>query len=237
MLRREFLRGVVPLSIAPKLLLAQQATGAAPPPPAPVPWTLGLSPATPLPHTVVADEVAATELRFFSASQMATLRRLSDVLLPPLAGKPGALQAQAPEFLDFLIGSSAETRKQIYATGLDWLEREAMQQFGRSFAALDETQSGALLRPWLRSWMTDHPPLEPHADFVNIVHADIRTATVNSRQWSDAPSSSATERTPTELFWQPIEPDLAGNRVAWGPKPGSTIAAPSSEHTMPTYSR
>ena len=43
MLRRDFVCAVVSVSFAPRLLLSQQ-TNPAPPPPAPVPWTLGLNP-------------------------------------------------------------------------------------------------------------------------------------------------------------------------------------------------
>ena len=234
MQRRDFLRAVVPLSLTAKLLLAQQSPPA-PPPPAPVPWTLGLNPATPLPETVVADEIGLTELRFFSPAQMSTLRHLAAILLPPLGGKPGALEAAAPEFLDFLIGVSSANRKQVYQSGLDWLESEAQARHKQAFSTLTEPDAGSLIQPWLRTWMTDHPPSEPHADFINIVHADIRTATINSRLWNDAPTRGAQDKTPVELFWQPIEPDISWDR-ATRPSP-TTIAAPKSEHSLPAYPR
>jgi hypothetical protein len=44
MLRRDFVRTVISVCLAPKLLLSQQRATDAPPPPAPVPWTLGLNP-------------------------------------------------------------------------------------------------------------------------------------------------------------------------------------------------
>lgn len=117
MRRRDFVRAVLAVSAAPKLLLCQQA---APPPPAPVPWLLGLTPKTPIPHVEAAEQVAAAKLRFFSPEQMSTLTRLSDVLMPALGDKPGAVQAQTPMFLDFLIGGSPEERQEVYSKGLDW---------------------------------------------------------------------------------------------------------------------
>ncbi len=61
----------------------------------------------PLPMTpLVPDAVAQTNAYFFSDRQIATLRRLSEILLPPIKGYPGALDAGTPEFLDFLIGVS-----------------------------------------------------------------------------------------------------------------------------------
>src|SRR6266702_2502474 len=43
--------------------------------------------------------------RFFNAQQFAALRKLSDILVPPMRNLPGALDCGAPEFLDFLIGA------------------------------------------------------------------------------------------------------------------------------------
>ena len=103
--------------------------------------------------------------------------------MPPMGEKPGAVQAQTPMFLDFLIGDSPEARKQVYSEGLDWLDAEAKKKFNVEFAKLSDAQADELLKPWLRTWMNDHPPTEKHADFINIAHDDIRTATVNSKAW------------------------------------------------------
>jgi hypothetical protein len=64
------------------------------------------------------DLVAATQPRFFTADQFSALQKLAAVLVPPLKGKPGAMDAQAPEFLDFLIGVSPEERQSLYRNGL-----------------------------------------------------------------------------------------------------------------------
>ena len=50
------------------------------------------------------------------------------MLMPPIGEKPGAVQAQTPMFLDFLIGDSQETRKQVYSEGLDWVDAEAKKE-------------------------------------------------------------------------------------------------------------
>jgi hypothetical protein len=236
MLRRDFVRAVISFLFAAKMSKAQQVSDPTLPPPAPVPWTLGLNSRTPMPATELADEIAATELRFFSGTQMGTLMRLSDVLLPPLNGKPGALQAQTPIFLDFLIGSSPEPRQKTYTGGLDWLEAEAQAKFKTSFAKLDDDQAGDLLNPWLRTWMTDHPPTEPHADFINIAQDDIRAATINSKAWSDVPSVGAEESTEVALYWSPIEPDIYGPEASEYIPP-HVQAAPKAANTMPSYPR
>ena len=237
MRRRDFVRTVLAVGAAPKLLLSQQAATPAPPPPAPVPWLLGLNPKTPIPHVEVADQVAASELRFFSPQQMATLTRMSDVLMPPMGDKPGAVQAQTPGFLDFLIGSSPEERKQVYTKGLDWLDGESKKKFNTEFAKLNDQQAGDLLKPWLRTWIMDHPPTEEHADFVNIVHDDIRTATVNSKAWSLVPEVGAEPRTQEELYWSPIEPDMQELKAACAGIPPHVQAAPKSGKSMPAYQR
>ena len=208
MQRRDFVRAMVAAAATPKMLLLAQTASSAPPLAAPVPWTLGLSGKTPLPTTQIADVVAQADLRFFTPVQMATLERLSDILVPPLGDKPGALAAGTPAFLDFFVGSSPADSRKMYQDGLDWLDAEAKRQFSMPFAQLESAQADRILQPWMRAWMTDHPPTEAHADFINIAHAEIRTATVNSKAWSDAPVSYTQGTTPVGLYWYPIEPDI-----------------------------
>jgi Gluconate 2-dehydrogenase subunit 3 len=237
MLRRDFVRTVISVSLAPKLLLSQQRATDAPPPPAPVPWTLGLNPKTPLPVTAVDDEIAETEGSFFTQAQMGTFARLCNVLLPPIGNRPGAVQAGTPLFLDFLIGSSPEPRRRVYTSGLDWLEGESQRQYKVPFARLSDAQADALLKPWLRTWMTDHPPTEHHADFINIAREDIRTATVNSKVWSDAAPAAEEDWVTGGLYWSPIEPDVYCESSACARRPATVIAAPKAAHTFPSYPR
>jgi hypothetical protein len=205
MLRRDFVRTVVSLGLVPHALLSQQQDQTQLPLPAPIPWPAGFSPETPVPITELADEVAQLEPTFFTSHQMATLSRLCDILLPPIGNRPGALQAQTPLFLDFLIGASPSPRQKMYTGGLEWLNEQALVKFKVSFASLDNSQADAILKPWLRTWMSDHPPVELHADFINIAHSDIRSATINSKQWSDVPPIGAQERTAAGLYWEPIQ--------------------------------
>ncbi|MCU1291992.1 MAG: hypothetical protein JWP08_842, partial [Bryobacterales bacterium] len=214
-----------------------QTPNPAPPPPAPIPWLLGLNAETPIPRVEAADEIAAAELRFFTPQQMATLTRLSEVLFPAIGDKPGAALAQTPMFLDFLIGSSPEARKQLYTDGLDWLDSESKKTFNMPFATLDAAKADALLTPWMRTWMGDHPPTEHHADFINIAHDDIRTATVNSKAWSDVPESGAEPRSQVELYWSPIQSEYSLERASYTKIPPHVQAAPKADHPMPTYPR
>ncbi len=217
MRRRDFVKAIVAASATAKTMLGQQAGApvapSTPPPvptaPGPLPWMRGLVDVKPLPMTpLVPDAVAHTQTHFFNDQQMATLRRLSEIMLPPLKGYPGATDAGTPEFLDFLIGTSPLDRQRMYQEGLDRLDAESKQHFGIAFAAVDKHQADRLLRPWLRAWMTDHPPIEAHARFINVAHSDIRTATINSQAWSEVATASGKRTPDLGLYWFPVDPDL-----------------------------
>jgi hypothetical protein len=231
MLRRDFVRAVTAVVALPRLLFAQK--GAQLPLPAPTPWTQGLNPQTHIPRVVVADAVADGELKFFTGAQMATLKRLSEMLVPAVGDKPGAIEAEAPAFFDFFIGKSPDSRKTFYTGGLNWIDAESVKMHKVPFAKLNDEQADALLKPWLRTWMSDHPPTEPHADFINIVHDELRTATVNSAAWSIASAGKG----PGGLYWYAIEPDLRSVSAAAAHVPPHVQAVPKASHPMPSYPR
>lgn len=221
MQRRDFVKAMVAASVTARMTFGQQAANpvapsappaappAAPTAPGPVPWMRGLMEVKPLQISpLVPDAVAQTNAHFFSDRQFATLRRLSEILQPPFKGYPGATDAGTPEFLDFLIGVSPSDRQQMYQSGLERLDAEAKQHFGVSFVQVNTAQADQLLRPWLRAWMNDHPPTEPYAHFINIVHSDIRTATVNSEAWSAAAIAAGKEEPEVGLYWFPVDPDI-----------------------------
>lgn len=156
----------------------------------------------------VPDAVATTQGHFLDIDEMATLRKLGDILLPPLNGYPGSTQACAPEFLDFLLSVSPAERQDVYRFGLDRLNAEAHKHFSIPFAQVNAEQADTLLRPWLRTWMVDHPPTEPFARFVNVAHQDIRTATMNSQAWSIAATTQGERAPGVDWYWSPIDPDI-----------------------------
>lgn len=149
------------------------------------------------------DVAGDTTPRFFSAAQLATLRKLSDILMPAMNGMPGALEAGAPEFLDFLIGASAADRKQLYKNGLDTLQTQAQKKFGKAFADLNETQAGELLAPLKQPW-TYEPPADPFARFLREAKADVRNATINSREYSTA-GAAGRRGGGMGQYWYPID--------------------------------
>lgn len=152
----------------------------------------------------VPDTSAAMTPRFFTAAQFAALRKLSNILMPPLDNLPGALEAKAPEFLDFLLGQSSADRKQLYRAGLDALNAQALRQFKRSFAEVDEAQAGALLAPLRQPW-TAEPPADPLSRFLREVKQDVRTATANSREYTTAESSGGRRGGGIGQYWYPLD--------------------------------
>lgn len=225
MRRRDFVKSLVAASVSAPSLLGQQSSAAAqvapsaplptPPgagpelPPMPVPWMRGLMETRPL-HlgAIVPDVFASPRPKFFTETQTDTLRQFCEIVMPPLKGYPGAMDAGAPEFLDYLISVSPPERQHMYRTGLDRLEHEARQKFGVPFAGVNAQQADALIRPFLRAWMQDHPPTEPHEAFINLAHADVRTATMNSRAWSEAELAAGHGPPGVGLYWYPVEADV-----------------------------
>jgi hypothetical protein len=138
--------------------------------------------------------------RFFSAAQLAALRRLSDIILPRIADAPGALDAGAPEFLDFLVGQSPIPTQTLYRNGLDALNTRATAKYAKAFAALDNTQADELLSPLRKPWTwqahggelacstcaSTLMPADRFAAFLQHAKADVLTATTNSREWITA---------------------------------------------------
>lgn len=135
--------------------------------------------------TSAPDAAAPAAPVFFSAKHLLCLRRLADLLVPALEGRPGAIAAGVPEFLDFLIAESPEDRQILYRSGLDRLDSESMHRFGKLFPAIPPQDAGELLAPLRQAWSFAGPP-DPLARFLHAAKADILQATVNSREWAAA---------------------------------------------------
>lgn len=142
--------------------------------------------------------------KFFTAAQFATLRKLGGILTPARNGLPGALEAQAAEFLDFLIGQSPAERKQVYTKGLDALQAAAMKKFGKAFAQLEQAQAETLLSPLKQAWTYD-PPADPLARFLWAAKIDVRNATMLSKPYITAAGGGARRQGATGLYWHELD--------------------------------
>lgn len=220
MKRRRFVKALAATPAAP-VLLAQQTAPAnnsprpssSAPPPAdatqpPAPFNRTPPAATDLPKLEysVPDDVGEMQPKFFNAAQFAALKKLSDVLMPSIGDAPGALDAKAPEFLDFLLSESPTDRQQLYRAGLDALNGAARKKFNKAFADVDATQAGTLLAPLREPWTYD-PPADPLARFLRSAKQDVRAATSNSREYVVAVAESSGRRGAggVGLYWSPLD--------------------------------
>ena len=164
------------------VLLAQQPA-AAPPAAGGVPAGNGED--LPKLDNALGESVGTPVAKFFTAPQAAAFRALCGLLMPPMKGSPGAIDAGVPEFFDFLVGASGPERQQLYRAGLDALNAKAAKEYQKPYEQLDPKQAGALLAPLNEPW-TAVPPADPLARFLRQARQDVRTATANSREWAAA---------------------------------------------------
>jgi len=198
MKRRRFIQALAATPAAPGLL-AQQAQPGAQPIAQQVP-----SPAEASLRFAVPDVAGEPVLHFFTAQQFAALRKLSDLLNPPMSGASGALEARAPEFLDFLLSQSAADRQLLYRNGLDGLNAQARKRFTKPFADVDASQAEMLLAPLREPWTYD-APADPVAAMLRAAKDDVRRATTNSREWNLASVAGRTRGGGGGLYWLPID--------------------------------
>ena len=219
MKRRRFVKALVAAPVVPAVMAQQPATNnnsPAPNSPAPPPLEATTPPAplnrtptaaaapTKLP-TAVADEVADMNPKFFNAAQFSALRRLSEILMPAINGAPSALDAKAPEFLDFLLSESPQERQLLYRSGLDRINAEAKKRFNKTFAETDQTQATAIMAPLKEPWTYD-PPADTLAAFLRAAKQDVRTATINSREYASAAGNAGNRRgSGLGLYWYPLD--------------------------------
>lgn len=196
MKRRSFVQSLIAAPAVPAVLIAQDSARPLPPP---------VAPPTPKLETGIADDAGITVTHFFTPSQLSALRKLADVILPSINGAPGAAEANAAEFLDFLIGQSAEDRQKLYRFGLDYLNTQATKSFNKQFLDLDATQADTMLAPLRAAWTFD-PPADPFARFLREVKQDVRTATLNSRESVTAAGATGGRRGGgIGLYWYPLD--------------------------------
>lgn len=224
MKRRNFVQNLLLAPVAPAVAAA---AGQAPPEKAAAHAKPETEPKTPVrrrpwgPQRVPKLDLTGVDLtgqpapHYFTAAQFATLQKLGALLVPPLKNNPGALDAQAPEFLDFLVSVSLDERQNLYQFGLDSLDSQSKNQFQKPFCDLDAQQAGRILRPLLvvRPWAEDFPS-DPLQKFIAQVHEDLRAATENSREWAAASEKSGRRFTRgfrgSGYYWFPIDPISQG---------------------------
>ena len=156
---------------------------------------------TPKLTATVADAAADAERTFFTPQQMAVLRRLGDLLVPGGENRPGAAEAGAAEFLDFLLSQSGHARQVLYSNGLDRLQLESGRRFNRRFEDLTAEQAGVFMTP-LRTPMNRNGTF---AEFLWAAREDLLAATLNSREYAAAQIAAGRRAGGIGTYWYPIE--------------------------------
>ena len=178
MKRRDVLKSMAGLAAAvkaPEAVFAQQPAAAE-----------ASEDAVALPLSQV-EEAGAPVARFFSDEEMATFKRLADVLAPRTR-TPGAVDAGAPEFLDFYLAQSGPERQKLYREGLARLK--------------EASDLEPLLQPFREPW-SPVPPADPLEAFLRAAKDDLLRATFNSRAWAVA--SEGRRRSSGGTYWYPVE--------------------------------
>jgi len=132
-----------------------------------------------------ADAVAQGLPRFLSKAELATFAELAQALVPAFEERPGAVEAEAPQFLDFLLSVSPASVQQLYRGGL---------------AQYAKTKN---LAPLNKPWTYDEPA-DPYHRFLRAARTALYQATVNSKPWADAMSQRSRSAGGSGLFWLPL---------------------------------
>ena len=209
MKRRSILRSIVALpgitAVLPGGAAQQDVTAARdkglPAGPPLVPPGIGETPNTPV---TPAGETAETVVRTFSAEQMAALSRLGELIVPGYNGNPGASEAGAAGFLDFLVGCSLQSRIELYKNGLDALNEHSREKFGKAFSQTNAAEAGTLLAPLREPWTYRRASENGFGAFLLAAKGDLLRATVNSRPYIDAVSQTRRAPNASAFYWYPI---------------------------------
>jgi len=107
---------------------------------------------------------AAIEPVYFSAHEWQTVRVLVDLIIPADEKSGSATEMQVPEFMDFIMNESSESRKEQVRAGFRWLDAEAQARFRTDFVSATDAQRRAILDDI--AWPERAPAaLKPGADW------------------------------------------------------------------------
>jgi Gluconate 2-dehydrogenase subunit 3 len=81
--------------------------------------------------------------QFFSGHEYETIERLADLIVPS-DDSPGAREAGASEFIDFMVANETDVQYN-FRTGLTWLDAHSEGLFGKPFTGLDPKQQNEIL--------------------------------------------------------------------------------------------
>jgi hypothetical protein len=194
--RRTVLRSILSIPAAaaiPEDILAQEPTR-------PQPATSE----TPLTPTINADSLAETDIHTFTPKEFSALKRLGEIFEPSSKEAPGANEAKAAEFLDFLIGQSPSGTVDLYRAGLASLNAQSAQLYGKAFDAVSEAEAAHILAPLKQPWSyTPAAAILPR--FLRVAKDDFRRATLTSREYITVVSLRRRNAGGSGQYWLPVD--------------------------------
>ena len=116
-------------------------------------------------HPDSGEEHALARPMMLNDTQRTTLRRLANEILP------GAGDAGAAQFLEFLAASSPPPAQKQFTAGIDGLEQTARRRHNRSFSELGTSEVEELLSPLREAWT--YQPAKPPAAFLRQTKSDL----------------------------------------------------------------
>lgn len=81
---------------------------------------------------------------FFTGAEYALVARLAELIIPN-DGTPGASEAGASEFIDFMVANDSRLQPP-FRLGLTWMNAHAVRLFGKSFLDLEDEQRNDILK-------------------------------------------------------------------------------------------
>jgi gluconate 2-dehydrogenase gamma chain len=82
--------------------------------------------------------------KFFSDTEMKTLSRLTDIIIPADEKSGSASQAKVPEFIEFMAKDTPRLQTPLRG-GLRWLDVQANKRFGKNFIDCPENEQLTLI--------------------------------------------------------------------------------------------
>jgi len=101
--------------------------------------------------------------KYFTAHEYRTLARLAGLIIPGDKHSAGAVEAGAPEFIDFLASNNSQLGA-IFTGGLAWLDREMKRRYAAPFADAKPEDQAAML-DLIAYRRNDSPELGPGIRF------------------------------------------------------------------------
>jgi hypothetical protein len=169
-----------------------------------LPFELAAQEETPKLSLTSADAVSDASRRLLTAEELSTLRHLGKILMPASGTMPGAVEAEAAEFLDFLLSQSTAAAQLLYRSGIRKLNQDAQTRTRKPFAQLTDVEAAPLLAPLQTPW-TYAGPSDPYGKFLQAAKLAFWQATMNSRQWAVASAGGTRGGAGVGAYWLPIE--------------------------------